>query len=279
MNNNEFIKEAIDRYQPIIYLHSNENYLPIDFRNYINEAKLRNKKTKTIFKEEEEFNYEIFGEWITKYPHINNDDYTLYLPDGMNSEIIKDKINSPVYLDNTPIYVNVEESFNEDEQREEFYLSFIHMYAVNGSQKIFKCFSAGKHYADLESVTMCIQKSSENQPILTSMYFSRRTRGEWISPDKILYEDGHPLVFSSYNSHVSYEKPGDKLSYCKFTKDKCNKGMKWFPKNIIYLNNNEILKENRWIMFKGDFGKGGVKGLSSRKFWINPKVKKTNCCC
>ena len=270
MNNDEFIRHAIKTLQPVIYLHKEENYFPIDFREYINEAKLRRKRGKKVFKEDVNLNYKIFGEWLEKYPHINSLDYTLFLPDKMKSHVIQEKITDPYYLDNVPIYVHIEEKFNEREQTEEFYISFIHMYAFNGPTKIFGCFSAGKHFADMEHVTLCVQKGRENRPVLTNMYFSRHNGGVWITPDRLLYEDGHPVVYSAYHSHASYEKPGNKYRYCKCIKDKCNKGMKWLSQNLVYLNNKETLKENAWIDFRGDLGCGNVRGFIGRNFWTDP---------
>lgn len=261
------INQAIEAFQPVIYLDSNSNYFPIDFNEYLSESKLKN---------------EVTG-WCTQYlltptslsylldnsPQRNNEDYSLFLPLGKQSSVIT---NRPDHrqINSIPLYTHVLQS----KQANEFYIHYTHMYAYNGSSKVAGCFKAGAHYADKEHVTVHVNLDVYNKPRIKRMYFARHNGGCWLYPDEIDFEAGHPVVYSAYHSHASYNTPKSHYRFWCFTRDMCDKGYRWFSSNPIRIYDDPTKNSTdlAWTRFKGNLGDGHVIDFLGCDWWDKPDV-------
>lgn len=280
----EIIDKAVKKFKPIIYLDSQSNYFPIDFNDYIREAKLKDAKTGEVITN----NYltpEKLNTLINKYPYLNNENYTLFLPDGKNSSVFKRK--SEYELEQTPLYVSILPTKDPNE----FYIRYIHMYAYNGDIKVGCCFKTGSHYADKEHITVHVRYNSIIRDTeIVRIYYSRHSGGVWLDPnsssnnpdDIIQFNDSHPVVYSAYHSHASYNNDlTNHYRFWCFVKDPCDKGYLWNPKRLIVLeDNNSKNKDTQWINFRGDLGNGHVANLPDNNWWVNPDKEgnyKQNC--
>jgi hypothetical protein len=270
------IPELVEFYKPIFYLHPDEEFLPIDFQRYIEDARLKHIKTG---KDVEIPNYSAdqFGRTLFQHPEYNTPDYTLYLPQGMRSPVITNNNPSEYELQQVPLYVNthmVQSMSNHNNLTlYEVYINYAHMYAYNGASRICQCkkISAGAHYADLEHITVMVTVDERGRHALTKLYTSRHSGGVWLTPDDLLYEKSRPILFSALNSHATYHLPGRHKRFWGLVSDDCLYGKKWDSKRLIMIPKipmDQVSLGFRWMLFQGKLGNGGVDSFI-RKGWLN----------
>lgn len=253
------------KFCPIFYLHSKEEFFPVSFTEYLEECELKNEKTQMIDLNLGVLNLQKFREYLRGA--FNPMDYTLFLPNGLNSKVatLRDKD-----LKNRPIYVN---TFGDEYIK---YINYFHFYAVNQASKVLWCINAGFHYADLEHVQVkLIKDASTKEWKLEEVYFSKHSGGDWVGKDKLNFEDDRVQVFIAQNSHASHHKPGNVLRFGGAVIEKINKGIRWDPyMNIIELN----VVDTPELYFQGDLGDGSVSGFTSRACYNTPEVNGESYC-
>lgn len=264
------------KYQPIIYLHSDEPHFPIDFEDYLAEAKIKNKVNGVTFKSHIKLDATIFGEWLMNFPFLNDTGHTLYLPRGMQSAIIDQNNPTDLELQQVPLYVHP--LARKQGQRTDLLLRYSHLYAYNDSQPLCSCsqWQVGQHFADLEHVTANVSVSKRGDVDLTAFYNSRHNGGVWLAPDELEFEDSRPVVYSSLYSHASYNRVGKFKRYWSVVKDRCDRGKRWDSEKLVTLPNSlsEAPVNLRWALFRGDWGDGRVSGFPSKDWWTQPDVAK-----
>lgn len=238
------------KYRPVFYLHSKEQYLPIDFNRYMEEAKLKEEKLK--------------DETLQTY----------FLPQGMETPIIRDYFPSTEELTQVPLYVNtrivpIQNGFK-------YYITYAHLYAYNGPETVCCCFQVGQHYADIEHVTLDVHVNLNGDVSLDRMYTSRHNGGVWVDRvDMEFNAQDRPIVYSSLNGHASYHKPGVYWRFWGFAKDRCERGILWDTSRLIHLPARNTLEQNTnldWTFFRGYLGDGSVHCFGSKSFMTENEI-------
>lgn len=269
------IDQLVRFYQPIFYLHPDEEYMPINFTRYVNESRLKNVKTGTDVILQNALGRpfsQVFGEALLHFPEYNTTDYTLYLPRGMDSEVMKRNQLLEEDINNVPLYVYTRVVPKEDFSQQVI-ISYAHMYAYNGPLAICQCqkFKVGAHYADLEHVTLIVTVDARGNHALTKLYTSRHSGGVWLDPQELLYDKNRPIIFSALNSHASYNTTGKHKRFWGFVSDDCGYGTKWDARQIVKIPKDTPLDRvdpiSRWMLFNGQLGDGGVDSFI-RKGWL-----------
>lgn len=276
------IDAMIRKFQPIIYLHSQEEYLPIQFNQYINESRLKNIKTQEDVFHDAPMSDLNFGQALLLHPEYNTSDYTLYLPRGLKSPVIQQNNPDEKQLQEVPLYVHYRLLTGN-----QLLISYTHMYAYNGPTAICNCskFQVGEHYADSEHVTLLITVEAVNRvSTLTRMYMARHSGGVWINPEQLVTDDTRPIIFSALNSHASYHTVGDQKRFWGFVKDPCDYGKRWDAKNLIVIQTDDMANiepKYRWMAFRGALGDGSVSSFALNN-WMNELEQDENygqgCC-
>lgn len=144
---------------------------------------------------------------------------------------------------------------------------------------IYPMFPGGTHEGDWEHVTVRVSNWRDlSASAVEAVFFAAhgRAEGKWLvksgnSPRSGRYTlvDGkHPLVYSAYHSHASYENDGlhwRKLTYY-FANDYCSGGRTWGPDagfeimaidEDVYASGDERIEVPGWIAFSGRWGSDG----------------------
>lgn len=267
------------KHRPIVYLHPDEKYFPIEFNRYIDEARLKNVKTGAIFKPEDAFDSTVFGQWLFDHPEVNSQDYTLFLPNGLASECIAKYQPTTQDLASVPLYVNYRTA------KSTLFISYTFMYAYNGPEPVC-CFKFGEHYADSEHVTAKISISRYGDVTFSALYNSRHNGGVWVEGPELGWHDDRPLVFSSLNGHASYNQPGNHRRYWGVAIDRCScHGPVWDSNNLVFLPESwqASAPDLRWTLFRGSLGDGHVDGFGNKSYLtsddVNGEYGASNCPC
>jgi hypothetical protein len=155
----------------------------------------------------------------------------------------------------------------------------------------------GYHEADWEHVIYLYDKETLK---LTRARYSAHAdiEGQWLSPEDLEYENGHPVVYISHRAHACYPQEKNWLRVYGFANDKCNKGYKWEPYildmpenereakreeeiNVIVMKRmnmkyrvkmgaevvSNLNHEWGWLFFRGGFGDDGIGSPYYRDWW------------
>lgn len=258
-------ESLIQKYSPIIYLAEDEPFTPIDFNNYVNEAALKNRKTQKVFKPDTPFNASVFGKWLLEYPELQSGDYTLFLPRGKESPVVKNS-SIPFQLDHIPLYVHTWTPPYIPQDSKEVYISYSHMYAYNAAPLLFDCLPLPKwsHFSDLEHLIVHTDRYGE----VMEIYTSRHNGGVWLQPQECGWSQSHPVLFSARGSHATYNTMGQHWRYFSVP-DVCEMGYRWFSKNLIRVSDEiEAMPEYlRWSLFRGTLGDGEIDNFPLKSWW------------
>jgi Vacuolar protein sorting-associated protein 62 len=271
-------KWCMENICPIVYFHSEEKYPPIDFDRYICDAQLLRESDKTVFQPSGDDAYPLnakkLGEWIEKYQDLKQGGYSLFLPDGMSSPCIT---RPNLDLDNcVPMYMNLykDEDEDADAESETFYVNFAHLHAYNGGSTIL---DIGQHYADNEHVCFHIvvpesffnnQCDGERTIRIKRVFFAAHYGGEWKYPFEL--DNERVIVYSALNTHASYPHFGNHYRFWGMANDKCDKGIRWNPQEVVYVHPDHPL----WTIFHGDLGDGSVSSFQTSSWWNKPEETK-----
>jgi hypothetical protein len=267
----EILRKQVMKFLPIVYLHTDEKYPPLDFDRYLRDAQLKRESDGQIFQPTSPDEYPLsttkLGQWLLKYPILSciTSIYTLFLPLGMKSNCIA----HPNYdLDNqVPVYVHL---FPDEDDIDIVYVNVNYLYAYNGASAVCGgLFYQGEHYADLEN---CQLKINWKTDTLISMYYSRHNGGFWYDAKDLTYERGRPIVFSALQSHASYTEPKNHCRFWCSVVDKTNYGCRWNTVSLVEWITDE---HPLWTTFKGDYGDGAVSSLRSST-WYGSSEKNHN---
>ena len=265
------------QYRPLLYLHTQEPYFPVDFAQYIDAAQLKRKSTGEVVHPEVPFSAAVFGQWLETQPELNSQDYTLFLPQGMNTPLIAQYRPTEAQLRQVPLYVNhrvVPPSADQPDTR--VLLSYSHMYAYNGPEPVCCCLEVGEHYADIEHVTAELRVTARGDVTYERLYTSRHNGGVWVDAKDLLLWNGtdRPTVFSSCNGHASYTQPGNCRRFWGFAVDRCDYGVRWDPDRLVFRPASLAASppDLKWAFFVGDMGDGHVIGWGGKYYLQDDEV-------
>lgn len=281
----EGIFSLIDKYAPIVYLHSEEIYLPMT-----NEEYLLNKHTRLMCK-----------------PKSNGEAFTVLSREDVSMDALynfkgNEKCNyyfeiddcirfgsNPVYNRKrngtlaTPAYVK---SFEDPKYPHSIYLSFAFFYGFHGANDIHEPLTGqcklvlkgdslsiqGAHEGDLKHIVMEIDKKSKK---IKRILYDRHGTGEgnWLAANHpaVEYEGTRPILYAAKDSHGLYPKTGTYVRLYGFGNDFTNRGIRWEPRWIRVYDKDDSRFNPAimgWIYNPGDYGKRGVGSLGSRDWFI-----------
>lgn len=251
MLHSEIIQELAFQYRPIFYLHSQEQYFPIDFKHYIEQAKIKYIPTQTLIEDR-------LMEFLTP-------DYTLFLPNGLVG------MPAEFNLRDVPLYVN--HRIVASLTGFEVYISYSHMYAYNGPETVC-CFDVGQHYADIEHVTYQLHMQLSGEVSFVRLYTSRHNGGVWVDSKDLEWNGNRPVLFSSLHGHATYTKEGNYKRYWGVAKDRCDRGHLWDTANLVHLPQTleECRPELRWTFSKAYLGDGHVACFGNKSYLTENEV-------
>lgn len=271
----EQIERLARQHRPVLYLHPDEKYLPLEFSRYVDAAQLKQTSTGQIVKPDVAFSAVTFGQWLQDEPALNSPDYTLFLPQGMNSALIAQYRPDAAELATVPLYAHARQTAPGARGESHLFVSYSHLYAYNGPESVCG-FGVGAHFADIEHVTADFFLSRHGDVTLDRLYTSRHNGGVWVPSPELMWLDGgtRPVVFSSLNGHASYTAPGKFRRYWGVAVDRCDYGLCWNPDALVFLPPtltaaNETLK---WTLFRGDLGDGSVSGFGNKSYLVETEV-------
>jgi hypothetical protein len=147
----------------------------------------------------------------------------------------------------------------------------------------------GAHEGDWEHVTVRVKnwRVAEEAEIVGVFYAAHTSsEGTWVirrsdTPTHgayVLVKSTHPLVFSAWHTHASYECSGTQTRYLGFANDHCSSGLPWSPAGAVelasvdldvYLPGDEQAVNEEWLAFAGKWGAGdgAPVGPSQKKVW------------
>ena len=269
-----------EKYKPIFYIHSKEEYWPITAEEYLmgKHTSLKRKNGEIVIPKgaitAEKIWHTYQNEVKTKGDISEN--YDLFF--DIDPCVIRGS-NPALYSDTNknlkvPLYVFAWEQNNK------LYIQYIHFYAFNAPFDV--AFLTGDtnafdniqdaHEADVEHVTLEFDKNTQ---ALQRMYFSAHgtTEGVWMKAkgDGIEYENGHPVVYSALGSHAAYPFAGYYTRIFGAGSDRTDKGTRWDPTlRMLYTKDDPRFEANSddigYIYNAGVYGKRGV-GSMARQSW------------
>ena len=254
------LKKLIDHYSPIVYLHSKETYFPCSIEWLLDKSTLIDFNSNTQIKQPSQKDlYDI----SQKYNFTDKTDGSIIL--SFDKQYYTGQNN----LSDVPVYAL---SKIRDGK---LYVTYIFLYAYNGSYDILGLFKIGTHEGDIEAITA--EFSLEGK--LLRVFFGAHgiQDGQWIDASLIEYENGHIVCYSALSGHGLYSTPGSAILLKGFATDKTNKGFKWFPKvSMLYYKDDPRFNVNTmgWSIYNGRIGgrdniknTDGIKGIYSKNWY------------
>lgn len=272
--NDDAVQRLAHKHRPLVFLHSQERYLPVNFERYIDAAQLKDTRTGQTVRPEAAFSTAVFNQWLVDSPELNTPDYTLFLPQGMNTPLIRDYQPNENELQQVPLYVSHRQTDLTIQGSFRLLISYSFLYAYNGPESVCG-YEIGAHYADIEHVTAELAVSRRGDVTFDRLYTSRHNGGVWTQGPELLWNGSdRPTVFSSLNGHASYTEPGVHKRFWGVAADRCEFGPRWDADTLIFFPSSfaEAPLERKWLLFRGSLGDGHVDCFGNKNFLTENEV-------
>lgn len=245
-------KSLVDKWSPIIYLHSNEKYFPcsVDWLNKNAVLVDHNTSPPTFIS-----------------PVTNMDLYNVSKKYNFERRVSGDIIwsfGSEMYpgelpIKDVPIYALVK---NKDGK---IYIIYTFIFARNGEYSILGLADAGQHPADIEQMVV---ELDENTGELLKVFYGAHSTWvrKWVDAKNVPMENGKIVAYMALHGHGLYEKPGTVFRLFGLSNDYTEKGIRWQPRvKLIYPRDSPkyVPSEMGWTAFYGRFGGSTEKGDAS----------------
>ena len=249
------MEELINRYSPIVYFHKDETFFPSTIEYFLENSDLWEGQlwiNRTIdgkrLKQNPTSKY-LYEYSQTKFPNqtcVNN----LFIVPRSKSCFYGQKSQ----LDQVPIY-----SFIKEKQ-DRYIIYYIFFYPFNEGKHVLYLQQIGDHEADLEHITVEVDKKSGN--MLRVFYGSHCPEdGTWVSSKDVPIQNNKIVVYVAKGSHGLYPTPGYVHRFYGFANDLTSEDIGWTPKvQRIHLETDPQFNPNvdGWIYFKGRWGWDGI---------------------
>lgn len=245
------LSDLLNKYRPILYLHSQEDYFPSTIEFILQNSFLQ-KKDKTLLLEK---------------PLSSSSLYDSYKGDsGKNTEIVLSpsslKTGQKNELNSVPIYglAKIIDS--------KTHLFYNFLYPYNGAKNVAGLRNVGAHFGDIEHITVILNSDNTISELFYAAHGS--SEGRWLKPKDVTFEGDRPIVYVAKYSHASYPKEGVAFRFFGFGNDYTNKGIKWDPQVIRLYEDTDTVNFNKntmgWMYYGGDIGYDGVDSLGVRDY-------------
>lgn len=245
------LSQLLNKYRPILYLHSQEDYFPSSI-DFILENSFLQKKDKTK---------------LLDKPLSSSILYDSYKGEaGKDTEIVLSpsslKVGQKDPLNSIPIY-GIAKLINN---KTHLFYNFIYPY--NGAKNVAGLRDVGAHFGDIEHITIVLNPDNTISELFYAAHGS--SEGRWLKPKDVTFEGDRPIVYVAKYSHASYPKEGVVFRFFGFGNDYTNKGFKWDPQVIRLYEDTDTVNFNKntmgWIYYSGDIGYDGVGSLGVRDY-------------
>lgn len=290
-------KNLINKFAPLVYLHSREQYFPSKIEWFLERTELRVRIINTG--EETNFTFPKENGEVNVIAKKGDTEYILIKsPNSKELEMYDEKFNDTLrensrldfYFYLAPYNerrMEVRKGMNIETDKISYYANFIprsdesifiqffFFYPFNGP---FSLINIGYHEGDWEHVDVHIAKDGSEYKLchLYYSYHGDKDTGECVYREEILTtEDGHPVVYSAIPGHACY--PTTKPKYLNLY-DQRDEGFKWKPysyEGIVDVTSDSPSENNEWIKFIGSWGEMFSFGCCPRQpFACNYSLKK-----
>lgn len=226
--------ELAEKYKPVVFLHSDEEYFPCPIQDYIESAELvtSNGTKSPLTPEKIGIEYADMKDSVLRIP-----------PEKYRSDVLS--------MMRTPFYVST--------GIEDGYIRITYWFFYPYSGPLYICcprtscqsVPVGQHQSDFEHVTMYFDQSTYE---FIKMYYSahRNVDGVWVQAKDVEFIEHdnvlRPVVYSALSTHGSYPQGKCYARICGFGSDVTNQGYAWCP-HLEFIDENTV-----WNKYSGAIG-------------------------
>jgi hypothetical protein len=254
------MESLVSKFSPIIYLHPEELFYPVDIDWLLKYSTLKDFNDNTIIKSPKQRDlYDI----AKKYNFQARKDGDVVL------NFSQDSYKGQTPVSDVPVYALVRE------MNDKVYITYIILFAYNGSYNIAGLADVGEHPGDMEHITV---EASKDGTLLRVFFSAHGVKdGRWVKAEDVETENGKIVGYNAVNGHGLYPSEGIAFRFGGAANDTLVKGNKWEPvSKIIYLKDNPKFNIDTmgWTVYNSRFGGSldkpnteGITGLPD-KGWI-----------
>lgn len=254
------MEALVSKFTPIIYLHPEEKYYPVDINWLLKNSTLKDfNDSATIKSPTQRDLYNV----AQKYNFQTRKDGDVVL--GFEPSTYRGQ--TPV--SDVPIYALVRE------KNDKVYITYVILFAYNGAYNIAGLADVGEHPGDMEHITI---EASKDGTLLRGFFSAHGIKdGRWVNAEEIQKENGKIVAYNAVNGHGLYPYEGTAIRFGGAANDILIKGEKWEPiASIIYPKDDPRFNIDTmgWSVYNSRFGgpidkpnTDGVTGLPD-KGWI-----------
>ena len=215
MTTPEMQTQLIEKYNPVIYFHPDEKYFPCSSEWLMKNSTLidYNQEPPKVYSD---VTNQVMFDVSKLYNFQRKGDGELIL--SFDSSLYKGEIP----IRNVPIYA----LFREDGDK--IFITYIVLYAYNGEYPILNLVMAGMHPADIEHITVQLDKAGTLQRVFYSAHGTKD--GRWVEKEDIPLENGKIVAYVALTGHGMYPKEGIVFRFFGVANDHTARGQKWEPK-------------------------------------------------
>jgi len=254
------MESLVSKFTPIIYLHPEEKYYPVDINWILKYSTLKDFNDNTTIKSPTQRDLYNIAQKYNFAPRKDGDIVLSFSQDAYKGQ-------TPV--SEVPIYALVRE------KNDKVYITYILLFAYNGTYNIAGLAELGEHPGDMEHITVEATKDGT----LLRVFFSAHgvKDGRWIKAEEIEKEDGKIVAYNAVNGHGLYPHTGIAFRFGGAANDILIKGQKWEPiSKIIYPKDDPKFDIDTmgWSVYNSRYGgsidKPNTDGITSLpdKAWI-----------
>jgi len=241
------MEELVNRFTPIVYMHPEEQFFPVSINWLLQRSEL--------------IDYNVSPNGI-KSP-TNRDLYNI--AQKYNFQTVKEgdiilSYNEYVYKGQIPMSeVPIYALYREKDGKK--YITYIILFAYNGTYNIAGIAEVGDHPGDMEHLT--VELNTDNT--LSRVFYSAHgvKDGRWVDAKDVLFENDKIVAYNALNGHGLYPHEGIAFRFGGFANDYLIKGQKWEPKaEIIHLKDDPKFNIDTmgWTVYDGRIGGKAIKG-------------------
>ena len=256
------MEQLIKKYSPIVYINSEEKYLPCSIDWMLKYSTLVDFNTNTKVKSPSQKDlYDI----AKKYDFQRRGDGDVVL--SFETDVYKGQ--TP--LSDVPVY-----AFSR-ETEDKIYITYMILLAYNGSYDIAGLAELGEHPGDLESMTIECSKDGKLKRVFFGAHGYKD--GRWVDVSLVELENDHIVCYMAFSGHGLYYKPGQVFRFGGFANDEVNRGIRWTPNvSTIYYRDDPKFNIDTmgWTTFNSRIGGGqdkpntdGIMGLPDKPWFVN----------
>jgi hypothetical protein len=251
----------IRKFTPIVYLHPEEKYYPVDIDWLLKHSELVDFNTNTRIKSPSQRDLYNISKKYDFGPRKDGDIVLGYDPSVYRGQ-------TP--LKDVPIYALAREY-------DKIYITYIILFAYNGTYNIAGIAELGEHPGDMEHITVEATKDGK----LLRVFFSAHgvKDGRWVKAEDVELENDKIVAYNAVNGHGLYPHAGTAFRFAGAANDILVKGEKWEPisKPIYFKDDLRFnIDTMGWSVYNSRFGGAldkpntdGITGLPDKDWVIN----------